>query len=144
MPAGRSVRPPHAEDHYAAIYDEIWRRKLVQSHIWDCYGASESPQPANEIRAGIRERLFCDRRQLCAANGIPPSPDRPTTSSTTFVIRFISLIRFSLSAVRESEGENHASEATLCLASHTGPGSVSVLTSKLGTSLIRKSKDFQL
>ena len=69
------VRPrPHAEDHYTAIYDEIRRRKLVQSHIWDCYGASESPQPANEIRAGIRERLFCDRRQLCAANGIPPLP----------------------------------------------------------------------
>ena len=27
--------------------------------------------------------------------------------------------------------ENHASEATLCLASHTGPGSVCVFTSKL-------------
>ena len=66
----------------------------------------------------------------------------PSTSSKTIVIRFISLIRFSLSAEGEKR-ENHASEATLCLASHTGPGSVSVLTSKLGMSLIRKSKDCQ-
>ena len=68
-----------------------------------------------------------------------------STSSKTIVIRFISLIRFSFSAEGEGERgrENHASEATLCLASHTGPGSVSVLTSKLGMSLIRKSKDCQ-
>ena len=92
------------------------------------------PTPANEIRAGIRERLFCDRRQLCAANGIPPSPDRPTTSSTTFVIRFISLIRFSLSAVRESEGENHASEATLCLASQTDWAGTSFRKASFGPS----------